>query len=245
MNRPVLRRPEPSPLATGPARATAGRARRLVGAVLVGVGTGAAVVVLALLVRQQWPPLARFDQRAVAAGTSLAASHPALLHTLTVWQWLFLPAHLLPLVLAGCLLYWWRTRQTTRSWWAVVTILAAWGLSNVVKELVRRARPVLEAPVESASGFSFPSGHAVNTAAMTTALVVLLWPVLRTRGRRAAAVAAAAVLTALTAADRVALGVHYPTDVVAGVLFGAGFVLASYLAFRHWPAPSTDRSAAS
>jgi membrane-associated phospholipid phosphatase len=241
MTRPVLRRPEPSPRPAPAARVTAGRARRLVRAVLVGVGTGAAVVVLALLVREQWQPLVRLDQRAVAAGASLTAAHPALRHTLVAWQWAFLPARLLVPVVAACLVYWWRTRQATRTWWAVATVLGAWALSNVVKELVRRARPVLDQPVETAGGFSFPSGHAVNTAAMTTTLVVLAWPVLRTPGRRAAAVVAAAVLTLLTAADRVLLGVHYPTDVVAGMLFGVGFVLASYLAFRHWPEPPTEK----
>jgi undecaprenyl-diphosphatase len=104
---------------------------------------------------------------------------------------------------------------------------------------------VLDQPVESAAGFSFPSGHAANTAAMTTALVVLVWPSLRSRLLRVAAVAGAALLTVATAVDRVMLGVHYPSDVVAGVLFGVGLVLASYLAYRHWSTPHHEPGAAS
>lgn len=204
---------------------------------ITGVGTGAVVIVIALLVREQWQPLIDLDQRAVAAGTALAASDPTLLRVLVGWQWVFLASHLILPVTALVLLYWWRTRNTTRTWWAIATVLAAWGLSNLLKEVVRRARPVLDQPVESAGGFSFPSGHAANTAAMTTALVVLVWPSLRSRGSRVAAVTGAVVLTLLTAVDRVMLGVHFPSDVAAGILFGVGVVLASYLAYRHWSPP--------
>lgn len=245
MNPALHRRPAGGPQNAGAARATAGRARRLVRAVLTGVGTGVAVVVLALLVREQWPPLVQLDERAVTAGTALAAAHPELLRTLVVWQWVFLAVHLVVPVAALCLVYWWRTGNATRTWWALSTILTAWGLSNLLKELVRRARPVLDQPVESAGGFSFPSGHAANTAAITTTLVVLVWPSLSSRALRVAAVAGAVVLTVATAVDRVMLGVHYPSDVVAGILFGVGFVLASYLTYRHWSTPPPELGTAS
>ena len=239
--RPVLHRsPGRDPQTATPARAPAGRARRLLRAALTGVATGVALIVIALLVREQWPPLVQLDERAVTAGTALAAQHPGLLRALVVWQWAFLAIHLLVPVATFCLVYWWRTGNTTRTWWALSTILTAWGLSNLLKELVRRARPVLDQPVESVAGYSFPSKHAANTAAMTTALVVLVWPSLRSRFLRVAAVAGAAVLTVAAAVDRVMLGVHYPSDVVAGILFGVGFVLASYFAYRHWSPPRPE-----
>jgi membrane-associated phospholipid phosphatase len=239
--RPVLHRsPGHAPQTAKARRAPAGRTRRLLRAALTGVATGVALIVIALLVREQWPPLVQLDERAVTDGVALAAQHPELLRALILWQWAFLAIHLLVPVAAICLAYWWRTGNATRTWWALTTILAAWGLSNLLKEVVRRARPVLDQPVESAAGFSFPSGHAANTAAMTTTLVVLVWPSLRSRLVRVAAVAGAAVLTVATAVDRVMLGVHYPSDVVAGILFGAGFVLASYLAYRRWPTPRPE-----
>jgi membrane-associated phospholipid phosphatase len=243
--RPVLHRsPGRDQQTATPARVPAGRARRLLRAALTGVATGVALIVIALLVREQWPPLVQLDERAVTDGVAIAAQHPELLRALILWQWAFLAIHLLIPVAAICLAYWWRTGNTTRTWWAISTILTAWGLSNLLKEIVRRARPVLDQPVESAAGYSFPSGHAANTAAMTTALVVLVWPSLRSCAMRVTAVASAAVLTVATAVDRVMLGVHYPSDVVAGILFGVGFVLASYLAYKHWspprPEPGTD-----
>ena len=238
MGRSVLRGPDPDARAV---RVSSSRARRLLRALLAGVATGAAVVALALLVREQWQPLVSLDQRVVDAAVSFAAPRPALLRVLNGWQWAFVPARLLVVVAALCLLYWWRTRDTPRVLWALATVLVAWGLSNAMKELVRRARPVLDQPVERVAGYSFPSGHAANTAAMTTTLVLLVWPMLPSRGLRVAAVSGAAVLTLLTAADRVLLGAHFPTDVAAGVLFGFGFAMASYLGFRHWSPP---RSAA-
>ncbi|MGI5190339.1 phosphatase PAP2 family protein [Promicromonospora sp. CA-289599] len=235
--RPVLHRsPGHDPQSATPPRPRAGRTRRLLRAALTGV----ALIAIALLVREQWPRLVQLDERAVTEGAAFAAQHPELLHALILWQWAFLAIHLLVPVAAICLAYWWRTGNTTRTWWAISTILTAWGLSNLLKEIVRRARPVLDQPVEIAAGYSFPSGHAANTAAMTTALVVLVWPSLRSRVLRAAAVAGAAALTVATAVDRVMLGVHYPSDVVAGILFGVGFVLASYLAYKHWPTPRPE-----
>lgn len=242
--RPVLHRSSPGrdQQTATPPRTPAGRARRLLRAALTGIATGVALIVIALLVREQWPPLVQLDERAVTEGVAIAAQHPELLRALILWQWAFLAIHLLVPVAAICLAYWWRTGNATRTWWALSTILTAWGLSNLLKEVVRRARPVLDQPVESAAGFSFPSGHAANTAAMTTALVVLVWPSLRSRALRVTAIAGAAVLTVATAVDRVMLGVHYPSDVVAGIFFGTGFVLASYLAYKHWPTPRPEPS---
>lgn len=235
VNRTVVRRP--SPQAARTATVAAGRTRRLLRAVVAGAGTGVALLVLGLLVRDRWEPLVAFDERAVDAATELVAPRPALSDALIAWQWAFEGVHLFVPVAALCLLVWWRTGMATRTWWALATILTAWGFANLAKEIVRRARPVLEDPVEQVPGFSFPSGHAANTAAMTTALVVLVWPVLRSGVARVAAVGGAAVLMVLTGLDRVMLGAHYPSDVVAGIVLGVGLVLASYLGYRGWSPP--------
>jgi len=234
MSRTVLRRAQPDPRAARATTVAAGRARRLSRAVLVGAGTAAALLLLGVLTRDKWDPLVRFDERAVAAATSFSAARPALVDGLFAWQWAFEGVHLFVPVAGLCLVFWWRTRMTTRTLWALVTILTAWGFANLAKEVARRARPVLDDPIAHAGGYSFPSGHAANTAAMTTALVVLVWPVLRRRALRVAAVLGAASLMVLTALDRVMIGAHYPSDVVGGIVFGVGLVLASYLGYRGW-----------
>ena len=86
--------------------------------------------------------------------------------------------------------------------------------------------------MSEAPGYSFPSGHALNSAAWSTIVVILLWPLLRTRVAKVVLVVLAVLVVGMTAADRVLLGVHYPSDVTVGVLTGVG------LALRRTPATS-------
>ncbi|WP_066583953.1 phosphatase PAP2 family protein [Cellulomonas timonensis] len=249
MSRTPLRSGRHDPLSTRAATRAPGRAGRLLRAAAAAAATASAVLALGLLVRDQWDPLVGFDQGAVAAATSFAAARPALVDALLAWQWAFEGRRLIFPVAAVCLLVWWRTGMRTRTWWALGTMLAAWGFANVAKEVARLARPVLDDPIAHVPGYSFPSGHASTTAAWTTALVVLIWPLLRNRWQKAGAVIGAASLTVATALDRVMLGAHYPSDVFAGAVLGVGLVLASYLGYRGWSPPHdtaltnpTDRS---
>ncbi len=88
-------------------------------------------------------------------------------------------------------------------------------LGVLLKLLVDRARPAFPEPVAHASGYSFPSGHALNSMLGVGVLLLVFLPVLRGTGRIIAYVAGAAVVL-LTGYDRVALGVHYVSDVLAG-----------------------------
>ena len=216
------------------------RHRALLPAVAFGVGVSAPVFVLAYLVRAEAPGLARFDEETIAAATSFTRAHPAFLRALVVWQALLQPVWV---NLAGalvCLWVWRRHGLGTRALWALVTLMSAWLVQVGAKGVVQRARPVVDDALEHAPGSSFPSGHATNTAAAAVTLTLLVWPLLGRRGRVVVPVAAATV-TLLTAADRVLLGVHYPSDVVAGMLLGTSLAGASYLGYQGWrPRPSTD-----
>jgi undecaprenyl-diphosphatase len=97
-------------------------------------------------------------------------------------------------------------------------------LSDVVKLLVSRPRPPLE-HLQSVTGSSFPSGHATQASAFWFSLVLAL-PAAGVRPlvtRVAAGLALALVLA--VALSRVYLGVHYPADVIAGVLLGTGWAV--------------------
>lgn len=90
----------------------------------------------------------------------------------------------------------------------------------IVKLAFKRDRPSFE-PVYTLSSFSMPSGHAATAAAFFTTLLLLIV----TTKVRAYFLIPAVILTFLVGLSRIVIGVHYPTDVTAGWLYGAGFAL--------------------
>ncbi len=112
------------------------------------------------------------------------------------------------------------------AWAPLVAVLGADALQNVVKGLVDRPRPPV-AHLEHVTGSSFPSGHATESTAVLVALVGLAWARWPTRGARIAVASCGALMCAAIAASRVYLGVHYPTDVAAGIVLGAAWGTAA------------------
>lgn len=113
----------------------------------------------------------------------------------------------------------WRRRRNSASIWFLLTVgLGVTLVNNGLKLLIMRERPPVEHLVGSA-GSSFPSGHAAASAAcwMAIALVAGRW--LSPRVRPWLAVGAAAI-AGLVAASRALVGVHWLTDVVAGLVVG-------------------------
>src|SRR3954453_21522814 len=110
----------------------------------------------------------------------------------------------------------------------VLVVAGQLALSNLIKFLVARARPDIDR-LTGAVGSSFPSGHSTAAAATFAALALVLT---RNKSRRVkiAGAAIAAGLAAMVASTRVLLGVHWLTDVVAGLLLGWGW-------FAVWPIP--------
>ena len=109
-------------------------------------------------------------------------------------------------------------------------ILGAIVIQNAVKAIVARPRPPVHR-LESVSSTSFPSGHATEATAFFLVLAVVL-----VRGSHALSVrlllpGAALVIIAAVALSRVYLGVHYPTDVVAGMLLGGAWGVLTARAF--------------
>jgi membrane-associated phospholipid phosphatase len=118
-----------------------------------------------------------------------------------------------------------RRRTRAASYVLVVRGIAILAVA-AIKHAVGRARPVLEHPLAAAGGASFPSGHACGAAALWGS-VALLVP-----GPRWRRLALATVVPALVAATRVLIGVHYLSDVVAGLLLGWGLAWAGAVAVR-------------
>ncbi|WP_188658126.1 phosphatase PAP2 family protein [Sphingomonas metalli] len=141
---------------------------------------------------------------------------------------------LVVLLVAGFLL-------TQRLWLtALLLVLASWTGGRVValvKDQVARARPELVDHLVPVSSASFPSGHAASSAIVYLTLAALAAQVVRGRAIRRYLFAAAVLLTGMIGTSRVYLGVHWPSDVLAGWCFGTLWALGWW-----WIAAFTRRA---
>lgn len=177
--------------------------------------------VLGALVAVEWAPLRDADAAVSEALHAYAVAHPGWVDGLLVISLVFSPMSLRVAVLVLVIWLVRRRHATGPAWWAGATMAAGGILGALLKLLVGRDRPDLLDPVAQAAGYSFPSGHALNSALAAAILLRVLLPAVRDRpGRRAALWAAAVGMPLLTGFSRVGLGVHYTSDVVAGWLFG-------------------------
>jgi undecaprenyl-diphosphatase len=128
---------------------------------------------------------------------------------------------LVPLALIACLVF--ARMGLHREALAVALSLGGAMLISVwIKLLVSRPRPPVE-HLQAVTGSSFPSGHATQASAFWFSLVFAM-PAAGSSPRLTRVAAGLAVLIVfVVAASRVYLGVHYPSDVVAGVLLGSGW----------------------
>jgi len=106
-----------------------------------------------------------------------------------------------------------------------ITIVAASFLNGAIKLAIARERPALLEPLVQEHGFSFPSGHSALGMVAYGILAVVIGRSRLPRPLRAGLIGALLVLVLLIGLSRVWLGVHYPTDVLAGWTAGAIIVL--------------------
>ena len=197
----------------------------LAGAALVLV---VPVLVLLLLVEQEWPPLVALDEGVLHGLHGVVAGRrPLVLALLAVSVAGTALAYLVLLVVLVRVLL----RRGRRRLAAFVTVALAGGqlLNVAAKAAVDRPRPALAEPVATATSSAFPSGHAQGVVVACAVLLLVLPSV--PPARRRGVVAAAATWCALMGLSRLALGVHSLSDVLAGYLLGLAWTAACAAAF--------------
>jgi undecaprenyl-diphosphatase len=173
---------------------------------------------LAVAVRAGWHPIAGPDRSADDRAHDLVRSSSGLLSATRAVTHLGDPLVVTLLVGVAALVCWFLGRRRDAVYLVAVRLVVV-VLGYGLKEAVGRARPSLPQPVAHAGGYSFPSGHALGAAALYTSLAVVASGVVRRRWRPAL-VAVAVVVPIAVAASRVLLGVHFPSDVAAGLVLG-------------------------
>ncbi len=105
------------------------------------------------------------------------------------------------------------------------------GITNpILKNIFDRERPTLLRLIDI-SGFSFPSGHAMGATAFFGSLMFVAHRILKGKSK-AFVISASALFIILISSSRVYLGVHYPTDIIAGIVGGVICILLSQLILR-------------
>ena len=128
-------------------------------------------------------------------------------------------------------------RHVRAALWSIGVMLGAGLTTDLLKLVLQRERPVWPEPVTTLDSFSFPSGHATGIAAAAGVVIVLAGVLVRRRSVRRTLAVAVLGLALLVGLDRVFLGLHNVSDVVAGYGVGAFWVLFGTLVFD--PAPRT------
>ncbi|MEO7980346.1 MAG: phosphatase PAP2 family protein [Sporichthyaceae bacterium] len=206
-------------------------ARLALGAV-VAVLVSVPLVLLLLLVESSWQPLEDLDRSTADSLNSVTRGDGTLVHLLDIAA-VALEPWVFRLLVLGVAVWLWRRGAKRLAGWAVVTMAVGGLLGIVLKIIVARARPAFPEPVAHASGYSFPSGHALNSMLGVGVLVLVFLPVLNRTGRLLAYLLGALVVL-LTGFDRVALGVHFVSDVLAGWAVALAVLAGTSAAFEIW-----------
>jgi undecaprenyl-diphosphatase len=115
----------------------------------------------------------------------------------------------------------------------LMTTIVGGLIDTALKLLIGRPRPVFDATATGAFGNSFPSGHALASTVCYGAVLLVVFPYLNRRLRPMIAAAVVALLL-LIGFSRLALGMHFVSDVLAGYLFGVAWLLVATAAFSVW-----------
>jgi undecaprenyl-diphosphatase len=187
-------------------------------------------------------PLLRVDRGVADAVHGWALRQPgAAVTALKAVSWLGGPP-VLTIMAGAAALYVLRHDRVRLALFVVTTSILGGFVDTVVKILVDRPRPVFERSLAHAVGKSFPSGHAMSSTVVYGALLLVLLPALPRRGRPWAFAGTATLVLAICA-SRIALGVHFLSDVLGGVVLGLAWLAASVAAFRIWRTESGRRPA--
>jgi undecaprenyl-diphosphatase len=190
--------------------------------------SGALFVLLAIAVSVGWDSLVAFDNRWSSRAYSFTLTHG--------WcEWLARAATSLgngltvtvvtAVVAIVCLLI----RRRRLGIWLAVTVAGGALANTAIKYAMERVRPATAGVLTSAHGFAFPSGHTQIATVTYPAVVLVVGWQLRQPGRLVRRISAAVVTLVVAAVglSRIFLGVHWPTDVLGGWLFGSAWVTAS------------------
>jgi membrane-associated phospholipid phosphatase len=188
----------------------------------------AAFALIAEQVATQGPIVARDQQ--VSAWLHVHGNPALTALLLKITQVHSMPGILILSLVVGLFLW----RNGDRFWVLSLALAVPAGLllNAALKLLFDRARPTWDDPLLTLTTRSFPSGHATGATLFYGFLACyLVWP-MKDAAARALVVAACAAMVVLVGFSRIYLGVHYLSDVLAGMSFGTAWLALCMIAAR-------------
>ena len=186
------------------------------------------VSLLAVLVHVGWSSLQDVDNDFGTPAEAWSVHHAAAVESLLAIELMFGTIGTVLYVLA-LLVVLWCTGHPRAIVWSIVVMVGTSATTTAMKLSFRRQRPQWEDSVHTLTSFSFPSGHASGIASGMGVVVVLTMLYVQRKAVRRTVYTAAAALLVLVGADRILLGVHNLSDVLAGYAV-AGFWIFTTLA---------------
>lgn len=107
----------------------------------------------------------------------------------------------------------------------IITSSGGFFISIYTKNLISRPRPSIIPQLIHASGFSYPSGHAITSSAIYITMAILACRHFKSIKARTTLLILAGIMIALISFSRIYLGVHYPSDTMSGALMGLAWAL--------------------
>jgi undecaprenyl-diphosphatase len=132
--------------------------------------------------------------------------------------------------------------KRTRAAIFAATVILADVSSEVLKQVYGRPRPDLVPHGRDVYSASFPSGHSTMAAATFLTLATVIASLEPRRATKVLVYVIAAALIVLIGFSRVYLGVHWPSDVLAGWSLGTGWAVLAWIAINHFSRPAPERS---
>ena len=136
--------------------------------------------------------------------------------------------------------HWIRKRRGLDAWMLGALLVGCALITEALKQVYQQARPRVFPPLEAIFNFSFPSGHTLTSFAFALFVGVLMLRRGKPTAKRWWSAAGLLALAALIASSRMYLGVHWPTDVAAGMLV-AVIWSATCLLTRRWVLARRER----
>ena len=125
-----------------------------------------------------------------------------------------------------------------------ITVVLGWALNAGMKLLVGRERPTLVPHLTEAAGYSFPSGHNFASAMIYIGMALAFASLSSRHSVRYTLIGSAMIISALIAWSRVMLGVHFPSDVIAGWTGGAAWAFTAAALLYETAKRAADSAAA-